>query len=248
MTDLWSIDMCWGWQAAVWAHILVCVPLSKCLLSEWVSWSHMVVRWFTVTVNHTARWPMGGNDTLRNVKHTHSFMATKILCANTEQDCGCPTLNKSLWSYYCDKMSHQAMESKQSQDMTPKAAVSNPCSINICCKAAELTSSWSSGTCFSPGLSPGLVPTGCRTLDSSRSPRRRRGPAASAPTCPYRTAASSRRAPTAGSQDGSAGGGCSGCYRAWRSAEGQDTNRGRVEIGRMLEELLQRQIQILFNL
>lgn len=76
------------------------------------------------------------------------------------------------------------------------------------------TSSWSLVTGFSPGLSPGLAPRGCRTRDSSPSPRRRRGPGASAPTCPCRTAASSHRAPTAGSRDGSAGGGCSGCCRA----------------------------------
>lgn len=81
------------------------------------------------------------------------------------------------------------------------------------------TSSWSLVTGFSPGLSPGLVPTGCRTPDSSPSPRRRRGPGASAPTSPCRTAASSRPAPTAGSQDGSADGGCSDCCRAWRSTK-----------------------------
>lgn len=90
----------------------------------------------------------------------------------------------------------------------------------------ELTSSWFLGTGFSPGLSPGLAPTACRTPDSSRPPRRRRGPAASAPTCPCRTAASSRRAPTAGSQDGSAGGGCSGCCRAWRSERGRTRTVG----------------------
>lgn len=76
------------------------------------------------------------------------------------------------------------------------------------------TSSWSLVTGFSPGLSPGLAPTGCRTRDSSPSPRHRRGRGASAPTFPCRTAASSRRARTAGSLDGSAGGGCSGCCRA----------------------------------
>lgn len=88
-------------------------------------------------------------------------------------------------------------------------------------KSAKQTSSWFLGTCFSPGLSPGLVLTGCRTPDNSQFPRHRRGPAASLPMCPCRKAASSRQALTAKSLGGSAGGGCSGCYRAWRSARGK---------------------------
>lgn len=102
------------------------------------------------------------------------------------------------------------------------------CHVHLC---DELTSSWFSGTGFSPGLSPGLAPTGCRTPDSSQFPHRRRGPAAFEPTSPYRTAASSHQAPTVRSPGGWAGGGCSGCYRAWRSG---GTFRDRTHVNTTL--------------
>lgn len=65
-----------------------------------------------------------------------------------------------------------------------------------------LTSSWSLGKGFSPGLSPGLVLIGCRTLDSSQSPRHMRGPAVFEPMSPYRRVASSHQAPMARSLGG----------------------------------------------